>query len=65
MIRFPRPGRRLAFALALLLAAAGGLAQPLATAVDSVTIVVSDLDRSVDGVDDYERQRSGLVLSGD
>ncbi len=40
--------RRLALALGLFLAAAGALAQPLATAVDSVTIVVSDLDRSVD-----------------
>ena len=39
--------RRLAAALALGLLAAAALAQPLVTAVDSVTIVVGDLDRSV------------------
>jgi len=40
--------REAAVACAALILAAGGLAQPLVTAVDSVTIPVSDLDRAVD-----------------
>jgi catechol 2,3-dioxygenase-like lactoylglutathione lyase family enzyme len=47
-VRRPLGSRRLAVALALGLVAASAFAQPLVTAVDSVTIVVGDLERSVD-----------------